>query len=84
MAVGRATADAAFEDYDLDDLLAVRTGDSATHGHDGREPSGSQLDQLREYATLLREFFADVLQGDHSVFPQLEARIARRRWGSRL
>jgi hypothetical protein len=71
---------AAFEDYDLGDLLAIRRPQPPTSSSNARRRAQpSQLELLALHAAALREAAADVLRGDHTVFPQLAARVAWRR-----
>jgi hypothetical protein len=77
VALGRSGPHAAFENYDLGDLLAIRR--SAPAAGVGNQPQGGEIAQLAWYATALREVGADILRGDHSVFPALAERVERRR-----
>ena len=76
VALGRAGSVSQFENYDFGDLLAVR---AAKGGETKQSVSGEQLEQLRQYAALLPETAAEFLRGDHSIFPELEARVELRR-----
>jgi hypothetical protein len=73
VALGKAGPPAAFANYDLGDLLGVRRGGIAAS-----RPPGGQLEQLTYYAAALRDNAADVLRGDHSVFPELAVVVERR------
>jgi hypothetical protein len=75
VAVGRAGDPERFENFDLGDLVAVRSP-----GSEATDPSGdgAQLAQLPRLAAQLRELGADVLAGDFAVFPALRARVDRR------
>ena len=75
VALGRAGSVSQFENYDFGDLLAIR----ATAEQTEQSVSGEQLEQLRQYAALLPETAAEFLRGDHSIFPELEARVELRR-----
>lgn len=66
--------------FDLEDLLKLRTGKYAI-GEDrfGRALTRKDVKEiLTTYARGLREHGADVLQGDFSIFPELE-KIVRKR-----
>lgn len=73
VAFGTAGPASAFENYDLGDLVAVRGLESPV------VVGVSQLDQLRDYALILRQAAVDVLRGDRAIFPALAERVERRR-----
>jgi hypothetical protein len=80
VAVGRSGKVATFENYDLGDLLAIRRPEPAgPPSKASPRNSGNQLQQLSYYAEALRDAASDVLRGDHAIFPQLAARVERRR-----
>jgi len=81
VALGRAGLVTAFENYDLGDLLAMRRPEPAVASRRAarRQAREGQLAQLRQHAVALREVGADVLRGDHTVFPALASRVAARR-----
>lgn len=75
VALGRAGDPERFENFDLEDLVAVRSPGSEATDASG---DGAQLGQLPGLAAQLRELGADVLAGDFAVFPALRARVDRR------
>lgn len=78
IALGRAGTDE-FENFDLDDLIAVRAGPDLGRQPRGSLPAGStQLEQITYYAHALRSLAEDVLQGDHNVFATLQKRVEDR------
>lgn len=66
--------------FDLEDLLKVRTGKRAVdQDRFGRALTRKDVKELlTTYASALREHAADVLQGDFTVFPEVE-KIVRKR-----
>ena len=68
------------EAFALEDLLKLRTGKYAiAEGVFGRALSRKDIKEiLTTYARGLREHAADILQGDFSIFPELE-KIVRKR-----
>jgi hypothetical protein len=73
VALGRAGDPAAFENYDLGDLLAVRGAANPAALH-----AGDQAAQMPRLAAALQEHGADVLAGDFNVFLALRARVDER------
>lgn len=78
VALGSAVPVRAFENYDLEDLLALRHPAESWIGA-SVEQRGSQLEQLHRLAGALRATTSDVLRGDHTIFPALAARVEARR-----
>lgn len=79
VAIGR-TAPAAFENYDLEDLMALRGAGTLARPRRGSLKIGTtQLQQVEFYAGVLREIGGDILRGDLRSFPDLEARVEERR-----
>lgn len=66
--------------FDLEDLLQLQTGKYAIdQGRFGKALTLKAVKEiLRTYARALREHAADVLQGDFSIFPEIE-KIVRKR-----
>jgi len=75
VALGNVGLARQFENHDFLHVLAIRDAEA---GGSERKVSGNQLEQLTQYATLLREVAVDVLRGDHSIFPEIAACIERR------
>lgn len=73
LALGRAGTPATFENYDLEDLLAVRQAENVASLH-----AGDQLAQVSQLAAALRTYGTDVLAGDFDIFPQLQACVDQR------
>ena len=74
VAIGQAGTARDFENYDLGDLITVR---HVVVPPPGRR--GDQLQQLRLYADVLKAAGADILRGDHSIFPLLATQVEKRR-----
>lgn len=66
--------------FDLEDLLKLRTGKHAIdQNRFGKALTRKDINEfLTTYARALRQHAADLLQGDFSVFPELE-KIVRKR-----
>ena len=79
VALGRA-GPAAFENYDLEDLMALRGRGSLPKPPRGSLKMGTaQLQQVEFYAGVLRQVGEDILRGDLRSFPDLAARVEERR-----
>lgn len=71
--VALGSANAEFENFDLEDLMTIRPVSQSTRPPQGSLKSGShQLDQVRFYADVLRKIGEDVLNNDRQVFPKLK------------
>ena len=66
--------------FNLEDLLTLRVpGYIVSPGYFGQKLARKDIERImRKYAQSLREHAADVLQGDFSIFPELE-KIVRKR-----
>ena len=74
VALGQASE--AFENFDLEDLVAELAPSTDLPAE---ERKGGQLTQLPQLADWLRVFGSDVLSGDFRVFPRLGARVDLRK-----
>jgi hypothetical protein len=74
VALGRAGPPDQFENFDLGDLLSIRSPQSGNPA----KRSGGQLAELTYWADILRRHAADVLHGDLSVLSELRAIVDRR------
>lgn len=70
---------AAFENFDLADLISLRRTPAELRPERGSLKRGSrQLDQVRYYAEKLRAIGADILRGDRTVFEELQGIVDKR------
>lgn len=72
VAFGNTNPDNTFENYDLEDLAALRGTAGLTPPGRGSVKGGSkQIEQLAFYAQLLHSIGQDILEGDHNIFAAL-------------
>ncbi|HUW20062.1 MAG TPA: hypothetical protein VMW16_12240 [Sedimentisphaerales bacterium] len=74
------TADAVLREYEFDNLLLIRAPQLIWPEHGPETKLDRELlgKMLAHKAQSVREYAADVLQGDFAIFPQLEKMVKRR------
>jgi hypothetical protein len=79
VALGSCSQDGGFEDYDLSDLLGLRgTINESPPSRGSIEKGSTQLEQIAYFGRALRAIGRDILLGDLSVFPALQAKVNER------
>lgn len=79
VALGRSSPTAEFENFDLNDLIALRSATGEAAPPQGTIERGStQMEQIPYYARMLREVGRDILLGDLNIFPALQAIVDER------
>ena len=79
VALGRSSPNTRFDNFDLDDLIELRGGTDESRPAEGTIEKGStQLEQIPYYARVLKTIGTDILRGDFTVFPELQAKVDER------
>lgn len=64
--------------FDINDLLAIRTGDQIGQDHRLMYKEKYLADKVKEFAEKLKCYGMDILSGDFSLLPEIKKRVIRR------